>query len=315
MSGVYVGALDIGGTKIAAALVDETGRVLSRSECPTAPERGFEDAIARMRTMLAEACAQSGVRMAGIGIGCTGPVDPFSGLVGDVDFMPSWRGKDLAGSLFRAFSVPTALENDADADALGEARWGASKGKSRLIYVTVGTGIGSGMVFDGVLYRGANGAHPEVAHLVIEASGPPCYCGARGCWEALAGGPAMAAWANAQRRASAIEGPELTGAQICELAQSGDRLAREAVEREGWYLGVGIANLVSLYAPDAIVLGGGVVQNLDLYLETIWKVIRTNCKYVPYEHIEIGPSSLGPDAALIGAAQTWFHRYQHSHAS
>jgi glucokinase len=242
-------------------------------------------------------------------------VDPFSGLVGDVDFMPSWRGKDLAGSLSKAFAIPVALENDADADALGEARWGASKGKSRLIYLTVGTGIGSGMVFDGVLYRGANGAHPEVAHLVIEASGPQCYCGARGCWEALAGGPAMAAWANAQQRAAGIEGPDLTGAQICELAQGGDRLAREAVEREGWYLGVGIANLVSLYAPDAIVLGGGVVQNLDLYLETIWKVIRTNCKYVPYEHIEIGPSSLGPDAALIGAAQTWFHRYQHSHAS
>lgn len=315
MSGVCVGALDIGGTKIAAAIVDEAGRVLARSECPTAPERGFEDAIGRMRAMLTGACVQSGVQMAGIGIGCTGPVDPMSGLVGDVDFMPSWRGQDLAGALSEAFAVPVALENDADADALGEARWGASKDKSRLIYVTVGTGIGSGMVFDGVLYRGANGAHPEVAHLVIEASGPQCYCGARGCWEALAGGPAMAAWANAERRASGVEGPDWTGAQICELAQRGDRLATQAVEREGWYLGVGIANLVSLYAPDAIVLGGGVVHNIHLYLDKIWKVIRTNCKYVPYEHIEIGASSLGPDAALIGAAQTWFHRYQHSHAS
>jgi glucokinase len=315
MSGVCVGALDIGGTKIAAAVVNEAGRVLARSECPTAPERGFEDAIGRMRAMLAEACLQSGVRMAGIGIGCTGPVDPMTGFVGDVDFMPSWRGKNLAGALSEAFGVPVALENDADADALGEARWGASKGKSRLIYVTVGTGIGSGMVFDGVLYRGANGAHPEVAHLVIEASGAECYCGARGCWEALAGGPAMAAWANAERRASGVAGPDLTGAQICELAQRGDGLAIKAVEREGWYLGVGIANLVSLYAPDAIVLGGGVVQDIHLYLDTIWKVIRTNCKYVPYAHIEIGPSSLGPDAALIGAAQTWFHRYQHSHAS
>lgn len=318
MSGLYVGALDIGGTKIAAAVVDETGRVLVRFECPTAPERGFEDAIGRMREMLTRACQESGVRMAGIGIGCTGPVDPFSGRVGDVDFMPSWRGQDLAGSLSRAFSIPVALENDADADALGEARWGASKGKSRLIYVTIGTGIGSGMVIDGVLYRGANGAHPEVAHMVIEADGPLCYCGARGCWEALAGGPAMAAWANAQRRAAGDEGAAWTGAQICELAQSGDRIARQSVEREGWYLGVGIANLVSLFAPDAIVLGGGVVHDMHLYLDTIWKVVRTNCKYVPFEHIEVGPSSLGPDAALIGAAQTWFHRYQpqtHSHAS
>jgi glucokinase len=318
MSGLCVGALDIGGTKIAAAVVDETGHVLARRECATEPERGFEDAIVRMRAMLVQACLQSASVMAGIGIGCTGPVDPVSGLVGDVDFLPSWKGKDLAGALLDAFGVPTALENDADADALGEARWGASKDKSRLIYVTVGTGIGSGMVFDGVLYRGANGAHPEVAHQVIEASGPLCYCGARGCWEALAGGPAMAAWADAQRRASGDQGPARTGSEVCELALSGDRLAREAVEREAFYLGVGIANLISLFAPDAIVLGGGVMRNIDLFLDTIWKLIRTNCKYVPFEHIEIGPSSLGPDAALIGAAQTWFHRYQRrtkSHAS
>lgn len=313
MSGVCVGALDIGGTKIAAAVVDDMGRVLARSECATEQERGFEDAIARMRAMLQQACAQSGATIAGIGIGCTGPVDPASGFVRDVDFLPSWRDKDLAGALSRAFGVTTALENDADADALGEARWGASKGKSgksRLIYLTVGTGIGGGMVFDNVLYRGANGAHPEVAHMVIEASGPPCYCGARGCWEALAGGPAMAGWANAQRLVAGDKGPAWTGAQICELAQRGDLLARETVEREAWYLGVGIANLVSMFAPDAIVLGGGVMRDIDLYLDTIRKVIRTNCKYVPFEHIEIGSSSLGPDAALIGAAQTWFYRYK-----
>ena len=310
MSEVCVGALDIGGTKIAAAVVDDMGRVLARSECASEPERGFEDAIVRMRAMLQQACAQSGAEIVGIGIGCTGPVDPVSGFVGDVDFLPTWRGKNLAGDLSAAFGLPTALENDADADALGEARWGASKDKSRLIYLTVGTGIGGGMVFDGALYRGANGAHPEVAHMVIEASGPPCYCGARGCWEALAGGPAMATWLNAQRRANGNEDPELSGAQISELALRGDPRALKAVEREGWYLGVGIANLVSLFAPDAIVLGGGVVRDIELYLDKIWKVIRTNCKYVPFEHIEIGPSSLGPDAALIGAAQTWFHRYQ-----
>jgi len=310
--------LDIGGTKIAAAVVDEGGHVLARAECPTAAERGFPDAVQRMHTMLSKGAAQAGVRLAGIGIGCTGPVDPFTGVVGEVDFMPSWRGQDLAGALHRAFSIPVALENDADADALGEARWGASQGKSRLIYLTVGTGIGSGMVLDGALYRGANGAHPEVAHLVIEASGPLCYCGARGCWEALASGPAMAVWANAQRRTAGDNGPEWTGAQICELAQGGNAIARESVAREGFYLGVGIANLISLYAPDAIVLGGGVLKDTGLYLESIWKVIRTNCKYVPFEHIEIGPSSLGHDAALIGAAQTWFHRYQpqvHCHAS
>lgn len=318
LSGICIGALDIGGTKIAAAVVDEDGHVLARRECKTEQERGFEDAASRMRAMLTAACQESGRSLAGIGIGCTGPVDPATGRVCDVDFLPAWRDQDLAGALAGMFGVSVALENDADADALGEARWGASKDKSRLIYVTVGTGIGSGMVFDGALYRGANGAHPEVAHMVIEASGPACYCGARGCWEAIAGGPAMAAWVNARRRESGSQGPDWTGPQICQLAGRGDRLAAEAVTREAFYLGVGIANLISLFAPSAIVLGGGVVQDLHLYLDDIWKIVRTNCKYVPFEHIEIGPSSLGPDAALIGAAQTWFHRYQrntHSHAS
>src|SRR5256885_14095877 len=121
-------------------------------------------------------------------------VYPFSGAFGDVDFLPGWQGNNPVEDLAREFGVTTALENDADASALGEAGWGAGKGKSRIVYVTVGTGIGGGIIIDGQLYRGADMAHPEIGHHVIDPSGPLCSCGFRGCWESLATGPALVQW-------------------------------------------------------------------------------------------------------------------------
>ena len=160
------GALDIGGTKIAAAVVTAEGRILARAECPTAPERGFDDAFGRMRRMLGEAVRGAAAAIDGIGIGCTGPVDPIAGVIGDVEFLPGWKGAPIVERLAAEFGIPAAMENDADAAALAEARWGAGAGVARFIYVTISTGIGGGMVFDGKLYRGAGGAHPEVGHHV-----------------------------------------------------------------------------------------------------------------------------------------------------
>src|SRR5215510_4175359 len=191
-----IGAVDIGGTKIAVGMVDENGRVLSRMESPTDGDRGYADGLARMTNMLREAARNARVEISGIGIGSTGWVYPFTGEFGDVDFLPTWKGCNPVEDLAREFGVRVALENDGDAAALGEAAWGAGKGKPRLIYVTVGTGIGGGIILGGQLYRGADRSHPEVGHHVIDASGPQCSCGFRGCWEALASGPAMAAWFN-----------------------------------------------------------------------------------------------------------------------
>jgi glucokinase len=192
-----IGAVDIGGTKIAVGMVDENGRVLSKMESPTDPER-YADGLDRIAAMLRDTAKNAGVEISGIGIGSTGPVDPIAGEFGDVDFLPGWRQKKPVADLQRIFNVRVALENDADAAALAEASWGAGKHKSRLIYVTVGTGIGGGVVLDGELYRGVDGAHPELGHHVVDPSGPPCSCGFRGCWESLAAGPAMAAWFKSQ---------------------------------------------------------------------------------------------------------------------
>jgi len=295
-----IGAIDIGGTKIAAGLVDHRGRVLARLEQPTAPERGFQDALARMTRMLHEV---TGDRIDGIGIGCTGPVDPFRGTIENASLLPGWQGAELASRLADQFGVSVALENDADAAALAEAAWGAGQGKRRFLYVTVGTGIGAGIVLDGRLYRGVDGAHPELGHQVIDASGPPCYCGARGCWESLASGPAMVAWMQA---ASA---GEWTAQRICRLAEDGDDLARRAVEREGHYLGLGLANLVTIFCPDMIALGGGVMKSSHLFLDRAAAIVRRTCTQVPAAKTLLAPALLGADTALAGAARAWVHRY------
>ena len=303
-----IGAVDIGGTKMAVGVVDGDGRVLSRLETPTVTERSYEEGLEVVVDMLRKTLHNAGEKIEGIGIGSTGPVNPVTGEFGDVDFLPRWRGKNPVHDLGEIFNVRVALENDADAGALGEAGWGAGKNRSRLVYVTIGTGIGGGIILDGQLYRGVDGAHPEVGHHVIDPSGPPCSCGFHGCWEALATGPAMAAWF-AQQRPPDSKSDGLSARQICQLARQGDASARRAVEREAYYLGLGLANLINLFTPNAIVLGGSIMKSADLLLDTIRKVIRQGCRFVPFEKTELVLASLGEDANLIGAARVWHHRF------
>lgn len=304
-----IAAVDIGGTKIAVGLVDDDGRVLSRAECPTDEERGYTEALARTERMLRALISAAGVELTGIGIGSTGPVDPFTGEIGDVNFFPAWRGQNPVADLSRIFGVLVAMENDADAAALAEAAWGAGKNKKHLIYVTLGTGIGAGVVLHGKLYRGVDGAHPEIGHHVIDASGPPCLCGFHGCWESLAAGPAMVSWIESVMPKDYPHRDHLTAKRVCELAREGDALARQAVEREAHYLGLGLANLVTLFAPDAIVLGGSVMKSADLFLDGIRKTIRQCCRFVPHEKSDVTLASLGEAANLIGAARVWHHRF------
>ena len=302
-----IGAVDIGGTKIAVGMVDDGGTVLAKMESPTAGERGYADGLARITTMLREAAGKAGVEISGIGIGSTGWVYPFTGEFGDVDFLPLWKGCNPVADLGRAFGVRAALENDGDAAALGEAGWGAGRGKRRLIYVTVGTGIGGGIILDGQLYRGVDRSHPEVGHHVIDASGPECTCGFRGCWEALATGPAMAAWYKSNGGGDRAKSKELGAKEIFQLARDGDILARRAVERETYYLGLGLANLIGLFVPDMIVLGGSVMKSVRL--EDLRAVLAQGCRFVPWEKTELALASLGEDANLIGAARVWHQRY------
>jgi glucokinase len=303
-----IGAVDIGGTKIAVGVVDDCGRVLARAETPT-DAHDYSNGLAAIVRMLGETARVAGTSVSGIGIGATGPVDPIGGEFGDVDFLPGWRRKNLVRDLEQKFSVRVAMENDGDAAALAEAGWGAGKNRTRLIYVTVGTGIGGGIILDGKLYRGVDGAHPEVGHHVVDPSGPECSCGFRGCWESLAAGPAMVAWMEKHAPSGYLHRQRITAKRICELAQQGDELAQQAVEHEGYYLGLGLANLISLFAPDAIVLSGSVMKSAPLFMDRIREVIRLGCRFVPAEKTELTLASLGDDTNLIGAARVWHYRF------
>lgn len=304
-----IGALDIGGTKIAAGIVAADGRVLTRSQVPTNAEAGYGNALEAVVNMLRSAEKTTGQEITGIGIGSTGPVYPLTGEIGDVNFFPNWKGQNPVKDLERVFNVQVAIENDADAAALGEACWGAGRNKSRLIYVTVGTGIGVGLVFDGKVYRGVDYSHPEIGHHLIDPSGPSCFCGFNGCWESLATGPAMEAWMASQIPGDYPHRENLEARKICDLARTGDAWAKRAVERTARYLGLGLANLVTLYVPDVIALGGSVMRSSDLFLDTIHKIITASCHFVPYKRTEVALASLGDDANLIGAARVWYHRF------
>lgn len=305
-----IGAVDIGGTKIAVGMVNGRGQVLSKVEQPTDIHIGYANGLERIAEMLRAAARDATVEISGIGIGSTGPVDALTGEFGDVDFLAGWAGKNLVHDLERIFNVPVAIENDADAAALGEANWGAGRNKSQLIYVTVGTGIGGGIVLNGQLYRGVDGSHPEIGHHVIDSSGPLCSCGFRGCWEALAAGPAMVQWVHSQAPNNFPHRRGLTAKRICELALEGDSLAILAVKREGYYLGLGLANLMNLISPVAIVLGGSVMKSANQFMPRIQETIRQGCRFIPFEKMEVTLASLGQDANLIGAAMVWHHRFR-----
>jgi glucokinase len=301
-----IGAVDIGGTKIAIGIVREGGSIATHEEIPTAARDGFDAAMDVIWKTLDRLRTKSGVDLRGIGIGCTGPVDPFTGEIGVVDFLPGWNGRNPVHTLHRMSGLSVAMENDADAAVLGEAAYGAGRDKKNLIFVTIGTGIGGGIVVDGRLYRGVRGAHPEIGHHTIDASGPQCFCGARGCWEVLARGPAIA---ERLMRESPSDYAQLTAKDVCALARKSDAAALREVGREGRYLGLGIANLITLFTPELIVLGGSVMESADLFMPAIREVVNTQCGLVPAAQVELRTAALGNDAALIGAAVVWLHRF------
>ncbi len=317
-----VAAVDVGGTKIAVGLVDAQGHIAARASAPTDRARGFDAGLEQIRLLLEDCLRRAPhARLMGMGVGCTGPVDPRTGVLGPNSFLPLWEGVNTVDRLRQAFGLPVAIENDADAAALGEAAWGAGQGAERCVYVTVSTGIGCGVVLDGQLYRGAGGAHPEMGHVIIDpARGPQCFCGGRGCWESLASGPALADWYAGQRRERGLpaddastevgaDGPA-SAREICQRAAAGEPLAREAVERESEYLGLGLANLVTIFVPDVIVLGGGVMESWPMFEARVRQIIRETCGLVPHERTALKRASLGAMTGLSGAARVWFHHYR-----
>ncbi len=308
---------------VAAVIASASGTLLSRASIPTEAQRGPEDGLRRIAGLIERVIGEADIsKIAGIGIGCTGPVDPITGKVHNPYTLPTWGGLPLVDYVTDHFNVPACILGDCDAAALGEAWRGAGQGFRHLLYITVGTGIGGAIVMDGKLHRGVKLIGSEPGHMVIDLNGPPCYCGARGCWEMLAAGPAIARRAQEalQKEKSAGEGvllklangqPEqITARLIAQAAEAGDPLAVKIMEETGFYLGVGLANLINILTPEVIVLGGGVMQSWPLLAPHVMRTLETRGKMVPFDQVKILPAALGLSAGVTGAARAILDQIQ-----
>jgi glucokinase len=291
-------ALDVGGTKVAAALVEADGTLRKRRQEPTRPEAGPEALIATL-IRLAVALSQEAPAVQAIGVGSAGQIDFRTGrVIYANENLPGWTGMPIAERLQATLGLPTAVDNDVHAMALGEAAYGAALGYRVVIVVAVGTGIGGAVVLDGQLFRGATGVAGELGHTPLEEDGPLCACGRRACLEVYAAGPRIAA---AYARAAGLHQP-LDLSEVAQRARSGDQHAREAFLQAGHHLGRGLAGLVNTLNPDALIVGGGVAAAGPLLLVPLERTLRERAQGPAGSAVTIALASLGADAGLLGAA-------------
>jgi glucokinase len=308
--------VDIGGTNTIVAAISPGGEVLSRATMATRPGDGPDAAVRRIVDLIRQAQQGAGEKpLAGVGIGCTGPVDRQTGHIHNPYTLPTWDDFPLTDALQRELSVPVVIENDADAGALGEHWQGAGRGVKHMVYVTIGTGVGGGIVLDGRLYNGANGLTGEIGHLPITAgSGPLCYCGIHGCLESLVAAPALSSQARDGVRQTdslirSLVGGDLsliTPQVIAEAARQGDELGRQIINGAAHALGLGLRGLIVTLAPEMIVLGGGIMDSFDLFLPGIRVVV--DGLHLPTDYVRIVHAKLGLNAGVVGGARAVLDR-------
>ncbi len=299
--------VDTGGTGTKGAVVARDGTVRDRAERPTDPTAGTKGIIGVVEELL-ERAARSGSKVAAVGVGAAGFVDFASG---SVTFSPNLVYDDpQIGAALRARSgLPVFVDNDANAAVWGERAYGSCRGEDDVVLLTLGTGIGSGIVAGGRLVRGSTGAGAELGHLVVDPDGPECGCGLRGCLEQLASGSAierLAARAVADEPSSAIlafaPGGHITGEAVSRAAREYDPTAREVLRKAGVALGIGLSNVVNIFDPAVIVLGGSVVGAGEPYLGPARDQLARMMQAQRRRPMRLDVTSLGGDAGIVGAA-------------
>jgi len=286
--------LDFGGTKLAAGLVDtERGALLASARCAT--PGGAEAGLAAMLGLAASLGAENGFAPQAVGVSFGGPVQADGRTVRLSMHVPGWESFPLAERLERHFGLPALVANDGDAAALAEHRFGAGRGVRHLLYLTVSTGIGGGLIIDGRLHRGERAWAGEIGHMVLKPGGPACPCGRNGCLEALASGLSVAR-AMRERRPEAAD---VTAKQVAEAAAAGDLLAREVWSAAMGWLGIGIASAANLINPGRVVLGGGLTGAGELLFAPVRKVLASRALDPDLEAV---PAALGDAVGIFGGA-------------
>jgi len=306
--------VDIGGTKVAVGIVDRNGKILKQGRTPMSAsgtaEQGFASVVAAIDAMLA---IPEGRLVQSIGICAPGPLDPKTGVVLNPPNLPCWRNFPLAEKIAGKYSIPAKVDNDANAAALAETIWGAAKGFRYVFYATVGTGIGTGVVFDNVIYHGNTGSAAEGGHVTIDYNGPICKCGKRGCIEVLASGTAIGSRARAllskeDTMASAIldlAGGDISSVRSEHVAKAyseGDALAAEILLETVDFLSIWLGNIVDILDPDVIVMGGGVAAMLNPFFDEIKSRTPVWCVNPRASEIPLLMAHYGADAGIAGGA-------------
>jgi len=306
--------VDIGGTKIIISVLSPEGEVIARQYLLTLADQGPQSVIERMFSAIDQLLEEKDVKSAqlrAISLATAGIIDIKQGLITTSPNLPGWENIALRSIVEEKYKLPTFLLNDADAAALGEHRYGVGKGLSTLILLTLGTGIGGGIIIDGRLYLGATASSAEIGHMVIDANGPECKCGHSGCLETLASGTAVAREAiskiNQGEKTTLVDRvngniEEISAETVYLAAIEGDPLSLEAIAKAAYYLGIGVVNLVNIFNPEMVVMGGGMANMGDLLLEPVREKVKERAFPFLAKEVRIVPAQLGNDAGIFGAA-------------
>ena len=310
----YVVGVDFGGTHLRAALIDRDGNILKRVKRKTMAHLGADAVFDRIADAVRDAADElaEGDSLVAVGVIAPGPLDPFKGIV---FYAPNlnWVNVPLADELQNRLGLPVFAGNDANLAALAEHRYGAGKGLTDIIYMTVSTGIGAGIIINNEMLLGSNGQAAEVGHMPIMPEGPLCGCGQRGCIESLASGPNIARIAK-ERLSHGVESllqehdGEITAKEVVQAAQKGDRLALELLNQAGSYIGLALASLVHIFNPQRFVFGGGVSNAGDLLFDPIRHALKWRTIASYHDTFDIVPAELGDNVGLLGAAALAFSK-------
>ena len=298
--------VDIGGTKIAIAAVENDGQLLASTEIPTEAEKHFDRAINRIGATIEILIKKVGwitSDLSGIGIGCAGPVNRIEGTINNPYTLPEWDHCNIVIPLYERFNrqIPVFLENDADAALIGEWYAGSAKGFKTALMLTFGTGIGGSVLVNGKIYRGISGEHPEYGHIPVESEGPECYCGRSGCFEAIASGAAMTA---AGKKIGFADSREIFETYI----HQGGGGAKKIIERTLRAISTAAWTFLHTFMPESIIIGGGIgEQHFDLFAKCFQKAIK-EATMVPSDGIKILKAKMGNQAGMVGAAYLFRER-------
>ncbi len=312
MTKKYRIGVDVGGTNVKVALVDKTGSIVYSDTVPTRAEMGYEYTISNIITAIRNLMKESKVSkdlIEGIGFGFPGQIDCDNGIVRLAPNIPGWVNIPIAEIVSKEFEIPVKVDNDVRCAALAELNYGAGRGAKNLICITVGTGIGSGLIINGKLVRGASNAAGEIGHIKLQMEGGPiCGCGDTGCLEAFASGPSIVALAEEYIKGGKstkyreLANPDITPYIVAEAAKQGDVVAKKIFEIMGNYIGVGLASVVNLLNPEKIVIGGGVADAGDLLFIPLKETLKKRTMPIQGSAVEVVHAELGNTAGVIGAS-------------